>query len=244
MPYNVFKKTNVFHFTAIGFDGLGDDIPSLYINKNCFQDGDQCFEVCSAINGTNHCENITFVLGVRYKMVIQQMNVRGTYWYEVIMDYETIIRTENYIPVSFSIVDMYASDNIYSPFTSEFGYLCNVYIQRRSNFVILSNFAIPITQNITKSNSFVIFYLDLSENTGICSSSKLLSSKTARDVDDCKTKCQLFEGCWFLSFKPVDDEINLCFLFANCDEISPCPDCQTMEYADCGVSGKCEVSNL
>ena len=145
MPYNVFKKTNVFHFTAIGFDGLGDDIPSLYINKNCFQDGDQCFEVCSAINGTNHCENITFVLGVRYKMVIQQMNVRGTYWYEVIMDYDTIIRTENYIPVSFSIVDMYASDNIYSPFTSEFGYLCNVYIQRRSNFVILSNFAIPIT---------------------------------------------------------------------------------------------------
>ena len=121
--------TNVFHFTAEGnYDNYGDRIPALYID-NINNQG--YFHICSAINGNpNYWKNFDFDLGKQYQITIKQFIENGIYWYEVIIDGESILKIENTQPQSFSSVKLYTSDPWYNSFSSDLGSICNIRIQQ------------------------------------------------------------------------------------------------------------------
>ena len=120
--------TNVFHFTARGNGHkYGDRIPAFWINRNGY------FHICSAISGNlNYCKNFNFVLGKHYQVTIkQQLKEFGKYWYEIVIDSVSILKTENKQAKRFSSVKLYASDPWYNPFTSNLGIISHIQIHQR-----------------------------------------------------------------------------------------------------------------
>ena len=119
--------TNVFHFTVD--DGNGNinasiNIPALFIKKDGY------FQVCSAVSGNQKCKNYYFELGKRYHIIIEQsLDFRGKTYYNINIDGDNILFTENTHPRSFQIVKLYASDPWSSPFSADLGNICNVKIE-------------------------------------------------------------------------------------------------------------------
>ena len=124
--------TNVFHFTANGNGpDYGDRIPALWINSDGY------FYISSAINGHNDsAQNNDFELGKRYQITIQQFIASGTYWYQIIIDGESMLMIENTQPQSFSSVRLYTSDPWYPSFTSDLGSICNVKIHQEEGKIL------------------------------------------------------------------------------------------------------------
>ena len=122
---------NVFHFTATNENccGHGDRVPALFINKA----GEFGFRTSLNDNG-NYLKDFTFVLGKTYHVTIQQSKEGNKYWYEVIIDDDSILREENKNPKTYSTVHLYTSDPWYDPFSSDFGNICNVKIQQGGKF--------------------------------------------------------------------------------------------------------------
>ena len=83
----------------------------------------------SAVNKNgNLVKNIPFELGKLYHVNIQQSKIDEKYWYEISIDGETKLKSENFNPLSFSSVKFYASDPWYSAFTSDMGQISGVTI--------------------------------------------------------------------------------------------------------------------
>ena len=128
------KWTEVFYFTANGnVDGpwccdYGDRIPAVHINSH-----KKNFSITSAINGNgNYPHRIDIELGKTYQITIKQFKESGRYWYEIIIDGESNFKIENTQPQSFSNVKLYGLSNPWTstPFTSEYGSICNVKIKQ------------------------------------------------------------------------------------------------------------------
>ena len=121
--------TNIFHFTADGDDGkFGDRVPALFI------DNDGYFHVCSAVNNTkSYCKDINFILETQYQMAIIQYKQQRKFWFEVIVNDERQLLTENTHPRSYSSVKLYASDPWLASFSSDLGSICNFNIRNIGN---------------------------------------------------------------------------------------------------------------
>ena len=120
--------TNVFHFSGTDKDccNYGDRIPALWIN------GNGNFYICfSGVNGNeNYCKLFAIKLNHLYHMTVQQLKDSGLYWYEIIIDGVSKVKTKNYSVKTYSSVKLYASDPWYNPFTSDLGIVSNLKIQQ------------------------------------------------------------------------------------------------------------------
>ena len=118
---------NVFHFTATNDNccGTGDRIPAVWIHKDGY------FHICTSLNGNaNACKYIGFELEKTYQVTIRQVKDGRQYFYEIIVDGISRFKEENKKPLKFSTVSLYGSDSWYDSFTTEFGSLCDVAINR------------------------------------------------------------------------------------------------------------------
>ena len=123
---------NVFHFTANSNNELyGDRIPVLFIKKNTDNEAGY-FYIGSDISGQKSvAKYYDYELEKKYQITIKQFKDSGNkYWYEIIIDTESILKIENTVPESFPNVKLYASDPWYSAFSSARGSICNFKIQR------------------------------------------------------------------------------------------------------------------
>ena len=107
---------------------FGAHVPALFIHNDGY------FHVCSAVNNTiSYCEDINFVLETQYQMAIIQYKQQRKFWFEVIVNDERQLLTENTHPRSYSSVKLYASDPWYASFTSDLGSICNFNIHNIGN---------------------------------------------------------------------------------------------------------------
>ena len=136
-PGNHNGWTNVFHFTANdNYGDYGDRIPALWINIDGY------FHICSTVSGNhNRCyQKNDYELGKQYQITIKQFIANGTYWYQIIIDGESMLMIENTQPQSFSSVRLYTSDPWYTSFTFDFGSICNVKIQQGEGKIFLISY--------------------------------------------------------------------------------------------------------
>ena len=122
---------NVFHFTATNENCCdnGDRVPALFINKAGY------FHFTTSLNDNgNYWKDFTFVLGKTYHVIIQQSKEDNKYWYEIIIDGDSLLREENKSPKTYSTVDLYTSDPWHDPFSSDFGNVYNLKIQQGGKF--------------------------------------------------------------------------------------------------------------
>ena len=118
---------NVFQFSARynGWLTYGDRKPAFHINPS------GSFHFSSSVSGKIHFHDIDFELGKLYQITIQQLNVDGKYWYEIIIDGETKLKIENTSP-HFSNAILFASNTMHNEkaFSTDMGRICNVKIKR------------------------------------------------------------------------------------------------------------------
>ena len=123
------QYANVFQFSSRKlnwpFYRHGDNKPGFYINKA------GSFHFSSAVSGKNHYHDVDLELGKLYQITIQQLNVGGKYWYEIIIDGETKLKIENTCP-HFSNAILFTSNTMYNEkaFSTDMGRICNVKIKR------------------------------------------------------------------------------------------------------------------
>ena len=123
---------NVFHFTASSDNSnYGDRIPAMWIHRNSGSEAGR-FHIASAISGNKDVDKeYDYELGKKYQITIKQFKDSGNkYWYEIIIDAESIFKIENTAPESFPNVKLYGSDPWYSSFSSYHGSVCNFTIQQ------------------------------------------------------------------------------------------------------------------
>ncbi len=88
---------------------------------------------------------------------------------------------------------------------------------------------------------------NICEASGQCLNSILLAGELRKNATECLKSCKEYNGCKWYSYQP---QVELCELFANCNEISEtdCPDCVTGEVDcdifKCNVIGQCQVKLL
>ena len=125
-------RMNVFHFTASNESccDLGDRVPALVI----FKDGYFHFTTSLNDNGNYLEKSFAFVPDKNYHVTIQQSKDGNKYWYEIIIDGDSILREQNMNPQTYSTVKLYTSDPWHDPFSSDFGNVCNVKIQQGGKF--------------------------------------------------------------------------------------------------------------
>ena len=107
------ETRNVFYFTETN----SDRIPAVFVHK----------KIC--IGNTNlktFC--FTFEQGKMYQMTIRHFIECEKYWYEILVDGNSMFKMESTAPESFSNVKFYASDPWHEPFSSDVGSICNVKI--------------------------------------------------------------------------------------------------------------------
>ena len=63
---------------------------------------------------------------MEYKIAIKQYKYDGTYWFQIIVNGDSIVEVINTVPKNFTSVTYYASDPWNEPFSSELGYFCQV----------------------------------------------------------------------------------------------------------------------
>ena len=97
-------------------------------------DGIGSFYVCNG-NQISDCEDIGYGFGL-HRISIKQYWESGEYWYEVITDGLSKIKTINTKPRMYPNVKLYASDPFAKPFNSTFGSICNVAISEGKNLCI------------------------------------------------------------------------------------------------------------
>ena len=121
---------NVFHFTA-GSDNsnYGDRIPAMWINRNSGSEAGR-FHIASAIGDNKDVDKeYDYELGKKYHITIKQFkDNENLYWYEIIINTESIFKMQNIAPQSFPNVYLFASDPWYSSFSSYHGSICNFII--------------------------------------------------------------------------------------------------------------------
>ena len=117
--------TNVFHVTAKEENSnYGDRIPTVYINSEHIQ-------IASAVNGNkDYSFWHRYELERKYKFIIQQFKVSGSYWYEIIKDGVSELKIPNTQPQSFSNVKLYGSNPWWPSFYSNLGTICNFQIEQ------------------------------------------------------------------------------------------------------------------
>ena len=124
---------NVFHFTAgdSNSENYGDRIPAMWIKRNSDSEAGR-FHIASAISGNKDVDKeYNYELGKKYQITIKQFKDSGNkYWYEIIIDAETIFKIENTAPESFPNVKLYASDPWYTSFSPFHGSVCNFKTQQ------------------------------------------------------------------------------------------------------------------
>ena len=118
---------NVFHFTADSNKAkYGDRIPVLFIKKNTDNEAGY-FYIGSDISGLcSVAKYYDYELEKKYQITIKQSKDSGNkYWYEIIINAQSIFMIENTAPVSFPNVKLYGSDPWYNSFSSDHGSVCN-----------------------------------------------------------------------------------------------------------------------
>ena len=124
---------NVFHFTAGDSDNenYGDRISAMWIKRNSGSEAGR-FYIASAISGDKNLDkDYNYELGKKYQITIKQFKDSGNkYWYEIIINAQSIFKIENTAPESFPNVKVYASDPWYNSFSSNLGSVCNLKIQQ------------------------------------------------------------------------------------------------------------------
>ena len=121
---------NVFHFTATNDNccNNGDRIHAFWVNRGGY------FYIISSVNNEgNYQKLVNFVLGKIYRVTIRQVKEGSKYFYEIIVDGKSELRTENRNPKSYPTVRLYRSDPWYDNFSPEFGSICNVKIQQQNS---------------------------------------------------------------------------------------------------------------
>ena len=135
---------NVFHFT-VGSDNsnYGDRIPAMWIKRNSGSEAGR-FHIASAISDNKDMDKeYDYELGKKYQITIKQFkdneNVYWNYpayWYEIIINKESIFKMQNIAPQSFPNVKLYASDPWYNSFSSYHGSVCNFWIGKIFDIII------------------------------------------------------------------------------------------------------------
>ena len=123
---------NVFHFTADDNKAkYGDRIPVIFIKRKTGSEAGY-FYIGSDISGKNSmAKYYDYELGKKYQITIKQFKDSGNkYWYEIIINAQSIFKIENTAPESFPNVKVYASDPWYNSFSSNLGSVCNLKIQQ------------------------------------------------------------------------------------------------------------------
>lgn len=136
--FDAIHRRNIFHFTDVEEDGIGDDhlrLPALWLNE------DNNIEVCHSINGNKYfCKNYPVELKKVYHIFIQQINeilsisVNG----EIIA---SATNKDSYLPKN---IVVFTSNPWDLAFTSDYGSV--------DNFIISSN--VNIKSNLFRSASF------------------------------------------------------------------------------------------
>ena len=118
--------TNVIHFTTGGdYAHYGNRVPAVWVNNRGF------FQISSAVSGSkDYWKKFKFSLGRQYNITIQQYKQNGKYWFEITIDGSSIVNVENTKPTNFSNVKLYTSDPWYPPFTSDFGTISHLKIEK------------------------------------------------------------------------------------------------------------------
>ena len=121
---------NVFHFTADSDNSnYGDRIPAMWIKRNSGSEAGR-FHIASAIGDNKDVDKeYDYELGKKYHITIKQFkDNENLYWYEIIINTESIFKMQNIAPQSFPNVYLFASDPWYSSFSSYHGSICNFII--------------------------------------------------------------------------------------------------------------------
>ena len=129
---------NVFHFTADSNKAkYGDRIPALFIKRKTSSEAGY-FYIGSDISGEKSmAKYYDYELGKKYQITIKQFKDSGNkYWYEIIINAQSIFKIENTAPESFPNVKVYASDPWYNSFSSNLGSVCNLKIQQGTDQII------------------------------------------------------------------------------------------------------------
>ena len=72
--------------------------------------------------------SFTIEQGKMYQMTIRHFKECEKYWYEILVDGNSMFKMESAAPEIFSNVKFYASDPSHEPFSSDVGSICNVKI--------------------------------------------------------------------------------------------------------------------
>ena len=107
------EARSVFYFTETD----SDRIPAVFVNK----------KIC-IINTNLKTFCFTFEQGKMYQMTIRHFIECEKYWYEILVDGNSMFKMESTAPKSSSNVNFYASDPWHEPFSSDVGSICNVKI--------------------------------------------------------------------------------------------------------------------
>ena len=123
---------NVFHITADSNKALyGDRMPVFFIKRNTYNE-DGYFYIGADISGQKSLAiYYDYELEKKYQITIKQSkDSENKYWYEIIINAQSIFKIENTAPESFPNVKVYASDPWYNSFSSNLGSVCNLKIQQ------------------------------------------------------------------------------------------------------------------
>jgi len=113
---------NIFQFAVGGYDV--SLIPALYIRMNVPR-----LHVHTSLSGNqNWYRYIYLELGKPYQIAIKQVKDGSQHWFEIMVNGETIVKEEQLDPFRYSNVYLYESNPSFTPFTAEFGSICNVTI--------------------------------------------------------------------------------------------------------------------
>ena len=122
---------SVFHFTATDNNCCndGDRIPAFWLTSHTF-----LFRASIGDNYNYRHSSFNFVLEKSYHITIKQSTDGSKYWFEIIINGNSLIKLENKKAKTYSTVNLYTSDPWYNPFSSEFGSLCNLKIRQGGTF--------------------------------------------------------------------------------------------------------------
>ena len=120
IPEDIYRS--VFYFTETNENSKvsGDKIPALFVTK-----GGQKIYIA---NSNLKAFSFTFEQGKMYQMTIRHFKECEKYWYEILVDGNSMFKMESTAPESSSNVKFYASDPWHDPFSSDVGSICNVKI--------------------------------------------------------------------------------------------------------------------
>ena len=117
IPEDIYRS--VFYFTETNENSKSNRILYLYVSKG---------GKIGIGNSYLKAFAFTFEQGKMYQMTIRHFKECEKYWYEILVDGNSMFKMESTAPESSSNVKFYASDPWHDPFSSDVGSICNVKI--------------------------------------------------------------------------------------------------------------------